>query len=104
MIKGELYIDGKWTKSRSGKERDILNPFDASVIATVAEGDRNDTKAAIKAARHAFDKGGWPQTPASERGRLLFKLADLIERDHEELARLESLDTENHGRKPLGYG
>jgi len=93
MIKGELYIDGQWTKSRSGKERDILNPFDASVIATVAEGDREDTKAAIKAARQAFDHGGWPQTPASERGRLLFKLADLIERDLEELARLESLDT-----------
>jgi len=93
MIKGKLYINGQWVESRSGKERDILNPFDASIIATVAEGNREDTKTAIKAARHAFDKGGWPQTPASERANLIFKLADLIERDCEELARLESLDT-----------
>jgi len=93
MITGKLYINGQWVESCSGKERDILNPFDASTIAIVAEGNRDDTKAAIKAARHAFDKGGWPQTPASERARLLFKLADLIERDREELARLESLDT-----------
>ncbi len=93
MIQGKLYINGQWVDSCSGKKRDILNPFDASVIATVAEGNRDDTKAAIQAARHAFDKGGWPQTPASERAGLLFKLADLIERDREELARLESLDT-----------
>jgi len=93
MITGKLYINGQWVESCSGKERDILNPFDASTIAIVAEGNRDDTKAAIKAARHAFDQGGWPQTPASERARLLFKLADLIERDREELARLESLDT-----------
>ncbi|WP_319466427.1 betaine-aldehyde dehydrogenase [uncultured Pseudodesulfovibrio sp.] len=93
MITGKLYINGQWVESQSGKERIILNPFDASAIATVAEGNRTDTKAAIKAARHAFDHGGWPQTPASERARLLFRLADLIERDNEELARLESLDT-----------
>jgi betaine-aldehyde dehydrogenase len=93
MITAKLYINGQWVEARSGKEREILNPFDASVVATAAEGNRDDTKAAIKAARHAFDHGGWPQTPASERARLIFKLADLIERDHEELARLESLDT-----------
>jgi betaine-aldehyde dehydrogenase len=93
MIQDKLYINGQWTDSCSGKEREILNPFDASVIATVAEGNRDDTKAAITAARQAFDEGGWPQTPASERARLLFKLASLIERDCEELSRLESLDT-----------
>lgn len=93
MIKGKLSINGQWVDSCSGKEREILNPFDASVIATVAEGNREDTKAAIAAARHAFDKDGWPQTPATERASLLFTLADLIERDREELARLESLDT-----------
>ncbi len=87
------YIDGEWTDGQSGKTRDIENPYDASVIATVAEGGREDAKAAVKAARRAFDKDGWPQTPAVERAKLLFKLADLIERDHEELARLESLDT-----------
>ena len=87
------YIDGQWVDSLSGRKRDILNPFDASIIATVAEGGREDARAAIRAARRAFDTGGWPQTPAPERARLLFKLGDLIERDREELARLESLDT-----------
>jgi betaine-aldehyde dehydrogenase len=92
-MKRQLYIDGQWVDSVSGTKRTILNPSDATAIGTVAEGGREDAKAAIKAARHAFDHGGWPQLPASERARLLFKLADLIERDHEELARLESLDT-----------
>ncbi|CCH47510.1 betaine-aldehyde dehydrogenase [Pseudodesulfovibrio piezophilus] len=93
MTRSKLYIDGQWVEAKSGKKRDIINPYDASVITTVAEGGREDAIAAIKAARNAFDNGGWPQTPATERARLLFKLADLIERDQEELARLESLDT-----------
>lgn len=93
MLTGKLYIDGQWVDALSDNTRNILNPFDATIIATVAEGDREDTKAAIQAARTAFDEGGWPETTAIERARLLFKLADLIERDHEELAKLESLDT-----------
>ncbi len=93
MITGRHYIDGQWVDGDSAKTRDILNPYDASVIARVAEGGRAEAQAAIKAARKAFDNGGWSQTPAAERGKLLFKLAELIERDHEELARLESLDT-----------
>jgi len=93
MTKRQLYIGGQWVDSASGNARDVLNPFDASVIATVAEGGREDARAAVRAARRAFDEGGWPQTPAPQRASLLFKLADLIERDHEELARLESLDT-----------
>lgn len=93
MISKQMYIDGEWVDAASGRERDILNPFDASVVATVPEGGRGDARAAIAAARRAFDKGGWPETPAVERARLLFKLADLIERDREEMAKLESLDT-----------
>jgi betaine-aldehyde dehydrogenase len=93
MIKSMLYINGKWMPSVSGATREIINPFDGTVIATVPEGNREDARAAIQAARAAFDQGGWPQQPAAERARLLFRLADLIERDREELARLESLDT-----------
>jgi betaine-aldehyde dehydrogenase len=93
MIRKQMFIDGQWVDARSGKERKVQNPYDASVVAVVPEGDREDTTAAIAAARRAFDKDGWPQTPATERARLLFRLADLIERDKEELARLESLDT-----------
>lgn len=93
MIRKKMYIDGEWVAADSGKEREILNPFDSSVIASVPEAGRDETRRAIAAARRAFDEGGWPQTPAAERARLVFKLAELIERDHEELARLESLDT-----------
>lgn len=93
MIDGKMFIDGAWVPARSGQTRDIINPFDASVIARVAEGDREDARAAIDAARRAFDHGGWPRTPATERAGLLRRLADLVERDREELARLESLDT-----------
>lgn len=93
MIEGSMYIGGKWVAARSGKKREIINPYDRSVIAVVAEGGRADAADAIAAARRAFDAGGWPQTPAVERSRLLHRLADLIERDHGELARLESLDT-----------
>jgi betaine-aldehyde dehydrogenase len=88
-----MYIDGQWVAARSGQTRKIINPFDQSVIAVVAEGGREDTRAAIAAARHAFDKGSWPHTPATERGEMVHALGRLIQRDREELARLESLDT-----------
>jgi betaine-aldehyde dehydrogenase len=93
MIRGNMYVDGRWVGARSGATRRIENPFDGSVVAEVADGGREDARAAIAAARRAFDTGGWPQTPATERGRLLARLADLVERDREPLARLETLDT-----------
>lgn len=93
MIRNSMYIDGKWVDAASGAVREIINPFDRSVIARVAEGGREDARAAVAAARRAFDSGGWPQTPAAARGRRLTRLAELIERDHEALARLETLDT-----------
>jgi betaine-aldehyde dehydrogenase len=93
MIQGKMLIGGQWLGAQSGKEREIINPYDGAAIAMVPEGGREDAAAAIAAARQAFDKDGWPQTPATERARLLFTLAGLIEREREDLARLESLDT-----------
>ncbi|WP_027178845.1 betaine-aldehyde dehydrogenase [Maridesulfovibrio bastinii] len=93
MIKGKMFINGSWVDSVSGKTREIINPYDQSVIAVVPEGSREDAALAIKAARAAFDNGKWASTPACDRGRLVYKLAELIERDREELAELESLDT-----------
>jgi betaine-aldehyde dehydrogenase len=90
---GRMYIDGEWRDARSGKTREIIYPFDQRVIASVAEGDVEDAEAGITAARRAFDEGDWPRTPAAERGSLLGVLAELIERDAEELAALESWDT-----------
>ncbi|WP_327044254.1 aldehyde dehydrogenase family protein [Microbispora sp. NBC_01189] len=89
----DLFIGGAWTDAVAGGRRTIRCPADGSVVATVAEATRADTEAAIAAARHAFDTGPWPRTPANERGRLLLRTADLIERDRAAIARAESLDT-----------
>ena len=93
MIRKAMYIDGEWRPARSGKQREIINPYDGSTVAQVAEGARDDAIDAIAAARKAFDSGPWPNAPAVERARLLFRLADLVDRENDDLARLESLDT-----------
>jgi aldehyde dehydrogenase (NAD+) len=87
-----LLIGGKWLDSVSGKTFPTLNPATGETICQVAEGDKADVDLAVKAARKAFDDGPWRKMNASERGRLLNKLADLIEQNMEELAALESLD------------
>ena len=87
-----MLIDGKWVDSVSGKTFETINPATGEVIARVAEGDKADVDKAVKAARGAFEKGPWRKMNARERGRLLYKLADLIEENIEELARLETLD------------
>lgn len=88
-----LFIDGQWVGAKSSDTRDIINPFNQEVIATVSEGSRNDAQLAIKAARKAFDQGDWANLPGLERGNIVFKIAELIRRDLDELAKLESLDT-----------
>src|SRR5438445_2213853 len=87
-----LFIGGKWLDSASGKTFPTLNPATGETICQVAEGDKADVDLAVKAARKAFEDGPWSKMNASERGRLLNKLADLIEQNKEELAALESLD------------
>jgi betaine-aldehyde dehydrogenase len=89
----DLYIDGVWREPRAGASREIIDPFDARVVRTVAEADRDDTRDAIAAARRAFDTSEWPWLPGAERGRLLYRLGDAIERDKEKLATLETDDT-----------
>lgn len=89
----DLFIGGAWTEPVEGGRRTIHCPADGSLVATVSEGTRADTEAAIAAARRAFDEGPWPLTPARERGRLLLRVADLLDRDKKEYARAESLDT-----------
>lgn len=88
-----MFINGEWVESRTGEFREIINPYNREIIATVSESDIGDTKNAIAAARKAFAKGDWSTITALERGNLVHKIADLIERDREELADLESLDT-----------
>ena len=88
----ECFIDGKWCPSVSGKTFATINPATEEVIAEVAEGDKEDIDLAVKAARRAFDSGPWRKMDARQRGKLLYRLADLIEEEIDELAALESLD------------
>ena len=87
-----MLINGKWVNSISGKTFPTYNPATGEVLAQVAEGDSQDIEEAVKAARKAFDHGPWRRMTASERGRLIWKLADLLEAHTEEFGYLESLD------------
>ena len=88
----KLLIGGQWVGARSGKTFETYNPATGEVLAQVAEGDRAEIDQAVAAARKAFETGAWPKTAPAERGRLLWKLADLIEQNLDELAELETLD------------
>jgi phenylacetaldehyde dehydrogenase len=88
----KMLIDGKWVNAASGKTFPTYNPATGEVLAQVAEGDKADIDAAVKAARKAFDSGPWSRMTASERGKLVWKLADLLEQNLEEFATLETLD------------
>jgi phenylacetaldehyde dehydrogenase len=88
----KMLINGKWVEAASGKTFDTYNPATGEVLSRVAEGDREDIDRAVKAARAAFETGRWSQLTASERGRLIWKLGDLLEENLDEFAELESLD------------
>ena len=88
----KMLIDGEWVDAMSGRTFKTINPATGDVITEVAEGDKADVDLAVKAARRAFDNGPWSRMTARERGRLLYKLADLIEEHIDELAALETLD------------
>src|SRR5580704_11700867 len=87
-----LLINNRWIASQSGKTFATINPSTGEEICQVAEADAPDVDKAVAAARAAFEHGPWRKMPASERGRLLNRFADLIEKNADELAMLESLD------------
>jgi phenylacetaldehyde dehydrogenase len=88
----KMLINGNWVDSVSGKTFASYDPATGEVLARVAEGDAADIDLAVKAARKAFETGPWRKMTPSERGRLIWKLADLLEAHVEEFAYLESLD------------
>jgi betaine-aldehyde dehydrogenase len=88
-----LYIDGAWRSGSSGATSEVVNPSDGTVVAIVDIADDADVQRAIAAARHAFDATDWPWTPAANRGDLLARTADLIERDRDRIARAETVNT-----------
>jgi phenylacetaldehyde dehydrogenase len=88
----KMLINGKWVDAASGKTFPSYNPATGEVLARVAEGDREDIDRAVNAARAAFESGPWPKMSPSQRGKLIWKIADLIDANREELAELEMLD------------
>ncbi len=89
----ENFIGGRWVAAQEGGRREIRCPANGELVAEIDESTRVDTEAAIAAARSAFDDGEWARTSARERGDLLLRVADLLQRDKADLARMESLDT-----------
>ncbi len=88
----QLLIDGKWVPAASGKTFEVTNPATGRVVAHVAEGDKEDVERAVKAARRAFESGPWATMSPSDRGKIIWKIGDLISKHLDEFAELESLD------------
>ena len=88
-----LFIDGEWVASGDGTCGPVVNPSDGTVVTEVDVATDDQVQAAIAAARHAFDETDWPRTPAAERAALLDRVAGLLERDLEEMAREETRNT-----------
>src|SRR5271155_509156 len=88
----KLLIGGKWVSPKSGKTFETINPANEEVLALVAEGDKADVDEAVKHARKAFEEGKWASMGPHQRTRVLLKIAELIDKNAEELAELETLD------------
>ena len=87
-----MLIDGKWVEAASGKTLTTYDPATEEPLAEVPAGEKEDVDRAVRAARRAFESGPWRRMTPSERGRALWKLADMIEARTEEFAQLETLD------------
>src|SRR5918994_7851065 len=100
------FIDGKWVDARDGERFDVFDPATGGVIASAPDSKAIDVEVAVDAARRVFDDGGWwPGTPSRERGRILLRAGEIVRRELERLARMESLDTGKpieDGREDVG--
>src|SRR5262252_643791 len=89
---GKLFIGGSWIDAVSGKTFETINPATNQVLARVAQADMQDLELAVTAARKAFDEGAWSKTSPAERGRILWRMADLLMQKADEVAKLETMD------------
>lgn len=90
--KKRLLIGGEWVDAANGETFDTVDPATEKVLAKVAAGGKEDVNRAVVAARKAFTSGAWPITQPAQRGKLLWKIADLMEKHADELAHIESID------------
>ncbi|OTF81444.1 hypothetical protein BLA29_007728, partial [Euroglyphus maynei] len=89
----QIFINNEWKNSINGKTFETINPFTEKKLADIQAGEKADIDKAVEAAVNAFRlESPWRQMDASKRGHLLYRLADLIERDQDYIASLESLD------------
>ncbi|KAM9993776.1 hypothetical protein ACTFIZ_011731 [Dictyostelium cf. discoideum] len=88
----KLFINNEWVESVSGKKLKTFNPTNGKLICEVSEGAKEDVDIAVKAARNALENGPWGKMTAEDRGKLILKLADLIDQHREHLSDLETLD------------
>ncbi|EAL62128.1 aldehyde dehydrogenase [Dictyostelium discoideum AX4] len=88
----KLFINNEWVESVSGKKLKTFNPTNGKLICEVSEGGKEDVDVAVKAARNALDNGPWGKMTAEDRGKLILKLADLVDQHREHLSDLETLD------------
>jgi phenylacetaldehyde dehydrogenase len=88
----KMLINGQWVNAQSGRMFPTYDPASGEVMAQVAEGDKADIDLAVRAARKAFEQGPWRKMTPSDLGKLIWRLADLLESHLEEIAQLESLD------------
>ena len=93
MKAGEIFVGGKWQGPTSGETYEPINPANEEKLTAVGKGDERDVDLAVTAARKAFDEGPWPRMSPHERGRIVWRLGDLIQQHLDEMARLESLCT-----------
>ncbi|NIF56025.1 aldehyde dehydrogenase family protein [Burkholderia sp. Ax-1724] len=87
-----LLIGGRWVDAQSGNTFEVFDPGTGEVVARVAEGDAADIDLAVRAARRAFESGDWAKMKPSDRTRLMFRFADLLEHYGDELAEIEAVD------------
>jgi len=90
---GKLYIDGTWCDARSGETFETINPATGEVITTVARAGPEDVDLAVQAARRAFESGDWAKMSAADRGKILWRIGDMLMQRADEVASLESLDS-----------